>query len=120
MAYIAGYAVAGWCWTFGLMGAALRFCDERCALLRYLADASYWIYLMHLPLVMALQVWVREFDVSPWLKFALILCATLGPLLSSYALVVRNTWIGALLNGRRKAPHALAMEVSAAKAVGLA
>jgi peptidoglycan/LPS O-acetylase OafA/YrhL len=102
LAYIACYALAAWCWTFGLIGAALRFCSAPSPLRRYLADASYWIYLMHLPLVMALQVWMRDFALSPWLKFAAILAVTLAALLASYALVVRNTWIGAMLNGRRK------------------
>jgi peptidoglycan/LPS O-acetylase OafA/YrhL len=102
LAYVAAYALAAWCWTFGLIGAALRWCAGHSPLRRYLADASYWIYLMHLPLVMALQVWLRELDASPWLKFAAILGATVLALLASYALIVRNTWIGAMLNGRRK------------------
>lgn len=104
LAYVVAYALAAWCWTLGLIGAALRWCAGHNPLRRYLADASYWIYLMHLPLVMALQVWLRELDASPWLKFAAILGSSVVVLLASYALIVRDTWIGAMLNGRRK-PH---------------
>src|SRR5688572_7782362 len=43
-AYIFGVAV--WAWVFGLTGAALRFLSNYSAVRRYIADASYWIYLV--------------------------------------------------------------------------
>ena len=52
------FGVAVWGWVFGLTGAALRFLSNYSAMRRYIADASYWIYLAHLPVVAALQVWV--------------------------------------------------------------
>ena len=68
----------------------------------YLADASYWIYLIHLPVVMAIQVVMSRLH-WPWLvEFALTLSIAMALLLASYDLLVRNTFIGARLNGRRK------------------
>ena len=66
-----------------------------------MADASYWVYLLHLPLVFFLQVAVQD---VPWhwsLKFPLILSLTLVPLFVSYHFLVRPTVIGGWLNGRR-------------------
>jgi ABC-type multidrug transport system ATPase subunit/peptidoglycan/LPS O-acetylase OafA/YrhL len=97
-----GYAVAVWCWIFAITGIALRFLSTESRARRYVADASYWIYLGHLPIVMAFQVLVGPL---PWhwsVKLAVILIGSLALLLSSYHVLVRYTWIGAVLNGRRR------------------
>lgn len=100
-AYALSYALALWSWTFGLIGAGLALFSKRSAARRYLADASYWIYLVHLPIVMALQVWVAPFD-WPWpAKYAAILVAAFAVMLLSYQFLVRHSLVGATLNGRR-------------------
>ena len=68
---------------------------------RYLADASYWMYIMHVPLVMALQVAFAQLDWPWFVEYPLLLAALLAVLLLSYELVVRHTAIGAMLNGRK-------------------
>lgn len=100
-AYAACYLASIWHWSFGITGAALRFCSCESAVRRYLADSSYWLYLAHLPLVFFLQV---LFARVPWhwtIKFPAIIAIALGLLLTSYHYVVRPTWIGAALNGRK-------------------
>ncbi len=63
------YALAIWTTSFAAIGVALRFLSGFSPARRYLADASYWIYLIHLPIVMALQVAVSNLD-WPWsIKF---------------------------------------------------
>ena len=52
--YALVFGVAVWGWVLGLTGAALRFLSNYSAVRRYIADASYWIYLAHLPVVAAL------------------------------------------------------------------
>jgi peptidoglycan/LPS O-acetylase OafA/YrhL len=68
---------------------------------RYLADASYWLYLIHMPIVMALQVALSQLDWPGLIKFAVIIVVAIPPMLASYHLLVRFTFIGAILNGRR-------------------
>jgi len=101
--YVACYSVAAWSWTLALVGIALRFLSAHSPVRRYVADASYWMYLIHLPLVMALQVAVARLDWPASLKFAVILISVFAVMLTSYHWLVRNTWLGAWLNGRRKA-----------------
>ncbi|CCE01122.1 acyltransferase family protein [Bradyrhizobium sp. STM 3809] len=95
------YALAIWSTSFAAIGLALRFMAGFSPVRRYLADASYWLYLIHLPIVMALQVAVSQRD-WPWpAKYALILSVAMPAMLASYHWLVRNTLIGGVLNGKR-------------------
>ncbi|MGJ4890635.1 acyltransferase family protein [Bradyrhizobium sp. HKCCYLRH3099] len=99
------YALAIWTTTFAAIGLALRFLAGFSHTRRYLADASYWLYIIHMPIVMALQLLVSQLD-WPWpVKFALILLIALPLMLASYHLLVRNTIIGRILNGRTVKPR---------------
>jgi ABC-type multidrug transport system ATPase subunit len=100
--YALAYAAGVWSWTIAIVGIGLRFFAKPGATKRYIADASYWIYLVHLPLVMFLQALVHRL---PWhwtVKFALVLSAALGVLFLSYHAFVRFTFVGEILNGRRQ------------------
>lgn len=97
------YAPAIWIATFAVIGLALRFMSGFSPTWRYLADASYWLYLIHMPIVMALQVALSQLDWPALVKFAIILIVAIPPMLASYHLLVRFTFIGAVLNGRRAA-----------------
>lgn len=102
LGYAAAYAVCAWAWSFALIGMALRFASGYSPARRYLADASYWMYLVHLPLVMAAQVLAFRFDWPWWIEAPLILLAVTAVLLLSYHYLVRNRAIGAMLKGRRR------------------
>ena len=69
--------------------------------IRYVADASYWIYITRLPVVCALQVWVAQWPLHWTLKHSLIMTVTFATLLATYHLFVRYTLVGAILNGTR-------------------
>jgi hypothetical protein len=99
--FTAAYMVGAWCWIFALIGLAIRFWSDASPLRRYLADSSYWMYLMHLPVLAFFAAW---WNPLPWhwtIKYPLQIAATLGVLLLSYRYLVRSTFIGAMLNGRR-------------------
>jgi ABC-type multidrug transport system ATPase subunit len=85
----------------GLTGLALRFLSNYSATRRYIADASYWIYLVHLPLIAALQVWVGSWPLHWGAKFPFIVVVGFGILFLSYHYLVRPSFIGQLLNGRK-------------------
>jgi len=95
------YALATWTASFAAIGLALRFLSGFSPVRRYIADASYWLYIIHLPIVLALQVVVSSLD-WPWpAKFGAILAVAFPLMLASYQLLVRHSFIGAVLNGRR-------------------
>jgi peptidoglycan/LPS O-acetylase OafA/YrhL len=101
LVFAVGYAFASWCWMFGLTGFALRFLSEPNAVRRYVADASYWIYLVHYPLVLALQDALADVRWHWAVKFPAIVLVTLVVSLLTYHYLVRFTIIGRVLNGRR-------------------
>jgi len=95
------FGAAVWGWVLGLTGAALRFLSNYSATRRYIADASYWIYLAHLPVVAAFGVLVGHWQLHWSVKYPFILIASFALLFLSYHLLVRGTVIGQLLNGRK-------------------
>jgi glucans biosynthesis protein C len=99
-------ALAGWSWVFGLLGLCARLLDREVPAVRYAADASYWIYLLHLPLLAAVGIALAGLGWPILVKLAITWTVTLAVLLLSYDLLVRPTWIGAWLNGRRR-PRAI-------------
>ena len=87
--------------TFAVLSLALRFASGPSPLRRYLADASYWVYIIHLPLVMVGQVLVVN-ETWPWfVKFGTVVGGTLAISFLSYELLVRHSFVGRWLNGRR-------------------
>lgn len=104
--YTGLYALAIWFWTFGFIGLALRFFNRRGPVARYIADSSYWLYLIHLPIIMAMQVWMLDWSWPAYAKYAFILGTSIPVMLLSYQIMVRHTIIGNLLNGPRKKKEA--------------
>ncbi|MGE3313398.1 MAG: acyltransferase family protein [Limisphaerales bacterium] len=101
IAYSLGYALTMWSLLFLTLGIFRNLCRRPNAAVRYVADSSYWMYLIHLPIVVWLQVAVAELPLNWSLKLAIISVATIAIALASYHLLVRSTVIGQVLNGRR-------------------
>ena len=99
--YAICYMTGIWCWVFAFIGAALRYMSDESPTTRYLSDASYWIYLMHLGTVAFFMMLTRPFDWHWSVKFAIMVIGSMPILLVTYHYLVRFTWIGAILNGRR-------------------
>lgn len=94
-----------WMMTFGLMGMFRGLCSRESRAMRYMSDASYWLYLAHLPLIIFAQALVRNWQVPSFAKFGLVCTTTSLLLLASYQWLVRYTPIGTLLNGPRTRPQ---------------
>jgi len=80
-------------------GKALLDRGNRC--MRWLSDASYWVYIVHFPVLLFLQYQLMDSTMGWAMKFAIVLVATSAVCLGSYQLLVRRTWIGRLLGVRR-------------------
>jgi fucose 4-O-acetylase-like acetyltransferase len=77
------------CWLtlFGIWGVLARYVREESRVLRYLSDASFWIYLVHIPFLVALQSSLAETDLAVPARYVLTVSGTLALALGTYALI---------------------------------
>jgi peptidoglycan/LPS O-acetylase OafA/YrhL len=94
-------ALAVYASALAAMGLCLRFASGHSPVRRYLSDASYWVYILHLPLVMLAQVWVQDWAGPWWVKLAGVSLGVFAVCLVSYELLIRHGFMGWWLNGRR-------------------
>lgn len=80
---------------------ARQFLDSHHRWMRLIADSSYWIYIIHLPIIFALQYPLMDKNWGVWAEYGLTLAATFAVGMASYLVLVRWTPIGWMLNGRR-------------------
>lgn len=100
----ASFAVMGSLLVFGVIGLFVRYFERPSPAMRYLGDASYWIYLAHFPLVVALGGVMSTTGLPLAAKFVVTVVATVAILLVAYRYGVRYTGIGRILNGPRPRP----------------
>ena len=87
--------------TAGSLGLFLHSAPDKSVGWRYLSDSSYWVYIVHLPLVLHLT-WICLLFPIPLTAYPVAgLLLTLIVSYASYEFLVRTTWLGKLLNGRR-------------------
>ncbi len=98
-------ATSIWSIILLLLGFCYNHANQANPIIRYIADAAYWIYLIRVPIIIGLQLWVAHMDISLLDKFLLVMSFTLFIVLVSYQLFVRNSALGRWLNGRKPSTH---------------
>jgi glucans biosynthesis protein C len=96
------YAFASITTAFAFIGYMMAHFSKPSATIRHLSDASYWGYLIHLPIVGFFQIIVAPYGLFWPLKLALIFAPSLVILMMSYSYGVQNTILGVLLNGKKR------------------
>jgi hypothetical protein len=93
--------LAAWTGVFALVSLALAWDAQVRPSFAYLSDASYWTYLVHLPLVGAFGVLLHPTELPAGLKLVLVVSGTVALSLASYQ-AVRHTRVGECLHGPRR------------------
>lgn len=86
---------------FGITGLFIRYFSLHSARMRYISDASYWVYLIHLPMTALFPAFLAALPLPALLKFLIVVSITSLICFVSYHFLVRNTFIGKFLNGRK-------------------
>ena len=79
-----------------------RYLNTHNSVMRFFSDSSYWIYIIHLPLLFAVQYQLLDQDWGLLAKYTASVGITLAIGAVSYIAFVRWTPIGWMLNGRKK------------------
>jgi len=101
LAYNSLYALMMWSFVSGFSGFFLTYFQSENRIWRYVADSSYWLYLVHLLIVVPAQIFLAGWALSPALKYLLINLTVFPILYFSYHYLARSTFIGQQLNGRK-------------------
>jgi glucans biosynthesis protein C len=94
-------ALMVWLLVFGITGLVMRWARHERPWVRYLTDASYWMYLVHLPFMLFVPGLLAKAPLSAVAKIVITLLVVTPVLVASYHWLVRGTALGVLLNGRR-------------------
>ena len=107
-AYLGGgdpmpWLASGFAWTtiIAMMGFFRAFLNQGNPKVRYLSDSAYWLYLAHVPLMIAVQILISGWEIPLIIKLAIVIGGVTAVLLVIYEFAIRYTWIGAILNGRK-------------------
>ena len=99
-----------------ILGYAGVYLNRPGRAVRYLNDAVFALFCVHLPLIVVLGYYVVPLDLGLWSKFAIITTLTMVLCLLIYHYVVRPggwlaPWLGGRLGGRALGTRALAGKV---------
>jgi peptidoglycan/LPS O-acetylase OafA/YrhL len=94
-------SVMVWLLIFCITGLFVRYFDRPNPRIRYVADASYWMYIVHLPLMIWIPVLLAPVRLPALVKVAIVFGVSVPLLFLSYHTMVRYTIIGEVLNGKR-------------------
>ena len=96
------YACGSVSLSLGFIGFFIKKFPHENRVWRYISEASYWIYLTHLPVVFYLQAALAPLGWPWWFKLLSTSVVTFLTLTITYHFAVRTTIIGRILNGKRK------------------
>jgi peptidoglycan/LPS O-acetylase OafA/YrhL len=96
------------CWSLisGFWGLAARYVPHDSARVRWASDSSYWLYIVHLPILVLIESALARTSMPVLLRWIVAIVATVAICSLSYALFVRGRWIGRLL-GEKPRPRSL-------------
>jgi glucans biosynthesis protein C len=90
-----------WLMTLGSLSLAFRLKQLASPALTFLVDSAYWVYLVHAPVVQAMQVLLSRESGSPFVKWALVVAVALGGAMLTFRLFVQRTALGPWVGVRR-------------------
>ncbi|KZN30711.1 hypothetical protein N474_13220 [Pseudoalteromonas luteoviolacea CPMOR-2] len=99
---VAVQAIAVVSWTLLALQLGFFYLNKENKVSRYISESSYWIYLIHVPLLLCIQLPLTNVDLPALAKFIISVLVTMLLSLFTYHFVVRNKFIGHLLNGKKQ------------------
>lgn len=98
---MASNAVTVWLFSFGIIGLFIKYASKHSSKMRYISDASYWVYLLHLGFTAIFPGIIADLNIPGPLKAFIICALTTMICFITYHFLVRATFVGKFLNGRK-------------------
>jgi Acyltransferase family len=95
-----------WFWIVALVSLAMRAFTVSSGLLRYLDDAFYPVYVLHMTVLTIAGFYIVRWPINIWLQYALIVVVTLAVTLGIYDLAIRRNNVTRYLFGLKPKPPA--------------
>ena len=108
------FQLTAWCWVLAMLGFAHRLLNADSPVLRYLGEAAFPFYLLHLPVNTLVGYVVIRLDAGVAVKYALINLLTIALTLAVYELCVRRINPVRFLFGMKPRPRKLAPRLAKA------
>lgn len=90
----------GTLFIYGFLALFMKYFNSYSERLGYLLDASYWIYVIHLPIVAFIPGLMEGLAIPLFLKFLINVILTSVICLATYKYLVRGSVVGFMLNGK--------------------
>lgn len=90
---------AGLYWCKTILSFGDRYFTKPSRLIDYLCDASFSVYLFHLPIALLLAIPLLSVDVTPALEWLMIVCATTALSVLAHELIRRSRLLSLFFNG---------------------
>jgi glucan biosynthesis protein C len=110
------YYFSRWCWVVALLGFGHRYLNRNSRLLRYLSEASYPFYILHLPVNTIIGYFVIQWPVSIAIKFLVINVVTILATYAVYEVLIKRIGVMRFLFGMK--PRSRLLDVTQAEAAG--
>lgn len=89
--------LACWCLISGFWGLAARHVPHDSARVRWASDSSYWLYIVHLPILVLIESALARTSMPVLPRWIVAIVATVAICSLSYAVFVRGRRLGRLL-----------------------
>jgi peptidoglycan/LPS O-acetylase OafA/YrhL len=94
------YTLSSWMLAAGFIAFFVRFANQPNRFFAYFSEASYWIYIVHLPIVLPALNLLAKWEVPFFWSFVISTVFTFGISTLSYHWLVKDTIIGKFLAGK--------------------
>jgi glucan biosynthesis protein C len=88
-----------WVWLMVFLGYGRRWLSFSNRLIEWARDASYPVYILHQTVIIVIAYFVIQTAWSPWLKFAVVVSATLAICVLIYELLLRRFVVSRIMFG---------------------
>jgi glucans biosynthesis protein C len=110
--------ITPWAWLVAILGFGRRYLSFENGTLRYLAEASYPIYILHMPVNILVGYYVLGTNWDVLVKFGVIVVSTIFLTVAAYDLLVKRTKVTRYLFGMKpKRPTTPPEQIEAKPAV---